>query len=355
MTLIAPRFGNDPTLTACKDGTHRMLAPETGEPVRMVQEALIDLGFPLPPPGADGQFGTDTGNAVVAFKTARSIFPNDPVVGVKTMTALDTECSDKPPAPFTDRAEWLSWRNRAAIPRVGVFDFTRADELARQGAGTSFTFDAVSGWIPATLQSALIQGLTALLDPTGSPAGPGTPPATWGVGPFDLYHCHLVLWTGGVLPVPPLVDGVGAALSNQMTLLRGSVSAPGAAPFDAAWTAAFRTQFLASGLLAKHTTLANDAISVATLAQPLLFVWHSFEHPRWRPAGMTPATPQRNWQSRVAPGTTPPVNFPFTNATMGTVTHHLFQIAFYVSKAGVITAMPGGGLETGSMLGLSGD
>ena len=186
MALIAPRFGSDPILTSRKNGTHRMLTPEAGPAVRMVQEALIDLGFAVPPPGADGTFGSGTGAAVVAFKTARGIFPNDPVVGVQTMTALDNECADKPPAPFVDRSEWASWRDRANFPRVGAFNFTRADELARRAAGRLFAFDAVSQWLPPLLQTALVQSLPALLDLGGSPAGPGSLPATWGVGPSDL-------------------------------------------------------------------------------------------------------------------------------------------------------------------------
>jgi peptidoglycan hydrolase-like protein with peptidoglycan-binding domain len=89
--LSNPRFAGDPVLEACLAGQHRMLAPESGAAVAKVQQALIDLGFPLPVHGADGNFNDETGVAVIAYKTDRQIFPNDPVVGRGTMTSLDAE------------------------------------------------------------------------------------------------------------------------------------------------------------------------------------------------------------------------------------------------------------------------
>ena len=103
MPLTNPRFAGDPVLEACLAGEHRMLAPETGPAVAKVQQALIDLGFALPLHGADGTFDDETGAAVVAYKTSRSIFPNDPVVGPKTMAGLDAEPALLSPAPVEDR------------------------------------------------------------------------------------------------------------------------------------------------------------------------------------------------------------------------------------------------------------
>ena len=91
--LTNPRFAGDPVLEACAAGTHRMLTPETGPAVAKVQQALLDLGFALPLHGADGVFNEETGAAVVAYKTDRGIFPNDPVVGPKTMASLDGEAA----------------------------------------------------------------------------------------------------------------------------------------------------------------------------------------------------------------------------------------------------------------------
>jgi hypothetical protein len=341
MSLTAPRFAGEPTLEACLAGTHRMLAPESGPAVRKVQEALFDLGFSQQRP--DSQFGTLTGDAVVAYKTDHNIFQNDPVVGPKTMAALDADCVDKPPAPFSDRDEFVSWRDRASVPRVGAFDFTRADELARRIAGQPFTFDAESGWLPGPLQLALMQSLSAFLDPFGSPLGPGQDPATWGVGPFDLYHYHLVLDTQGGLAPPVLLNA--SALTVQMVALRtAALAVPGAALANAIFSTELRRLLLASGLLPQFAALAIDGMNVATVAQPLIAVWHSFEHPpRWRPTAMTSASLQRHWQTQVAPTPTLPTTSFFQHATLGNFTHNLFQVSFYVSKAGVITAMQHGG------------
>jgi len=94
--LVSARFKGDPVLDACLDGTHRMLAPETGEAVRKVQQALLDLGFQLPVFGADNTFGSETAAAVTEFKIAQGIEPSDGVVGPKTMAALDALFADEP-------------------------------------------------------------------------------------------------------------------------------------------------------------------------------------------------------------------------------------------------------------------
>jgi len=94
--LVSVRFAGDPVLQACLDGTHRMLAPETGEAVRKVQQALLDLGFQLPVFGADGAYGDETAAAVTEFKIAKEIEPSDGVVGPKTMAALDALFADEP-------------------------------------------------------------------------------------------------------------------------------------------------------------------------------------------------------------------------------------------------------------------
>ena len=98
MSLTNPRFAGEPVLEACLAGEHRMLAPETGPAVAKVQQALIDLGFAPSLHGADGSFGDETGAAVVAYKSDRAIFPNDPVVGPRTMLSLDAEPDLLPPA-----------------------------------------------------------------------------------------------------------------------------------------------------------------------------------------------------------------------------------------------------------------
>jgi hypothetical protein len=357
MPLVSTRFESDPTLEDCLAGNHRMLALESGPAVRKVQEALIDLGFPLPLHGADSEFGSETGVAVVAYKRTQGLHPDDPVVGPGTMAALDRDCADKPPFPFADRAEWASWRDRAAEPTIGLFNFTRADELARRAAGTSFTFDANSTWLPPIFQTAITQSLSALLEPTGSPSGPGTDAATWGVGPFDLYHCHLVLSSSGALPVPQELQDGQLALRGRLDRLQKQAEAvPGAVPFNAVFGAAYRTLILSSDVRAFAGQLASDSLGAPPLAQPVRLVWHTFESERWRPATVVPTSPQRHWQTLLTPTLGTPIPFPFvTPAQLKLVADHLFEIAFIVTKAGVITAMPGSLIELLSVAGFSVD
>lgn len=97
--LRSPRFKGDADLEAVLRGALRLAAQGTaptpapvrsrGPAVAKVQQALVDLGHPLPRFGADGIFGSETGSAVKGFKTRMRIEPSDPVVGRATMAALD--------------------------------------------------------------------------------------------------------------------------------------------------------------------------------------------------------------------------------------------------------------------------
>lgn len=131
MPLTNPRFAGDPVLEACLAGQHRMLAPESGPAVAKVQQALVDLGFPLPGNGADGNFNDETGAAVTAYKTDRQIFPNDPVVGPGTMASLDAEPALAPAGSLNARlarAEALVAGMRATLDELaGVLAGLRDD------------------------------------------------------------------------------------------------------------------------------------------------------------------------------------------------------------------------------------
>lgn len=112
-TVQAQRFTGNPTLQACVDGQHRMLA---GEPdavaVRKLQSALSDLGYPVRG-GIDGIFAGGTGDAVVAFKTDEDLQPTDPVAARGTIGRLDAyfqhEVTDPDfPDPSADGLEDLT-------------------------------------------------------------------------------------------------------------------------------------------------------------------------------------------------------------------------------------------------------
>jgi hypothetical protein len=96
LVLSSKRFENDPVLTECLNGQHRMMRPESGPAVRKVQQALIDSAYPLPVFGPDSIFGQETEQAVSDYKSDRGIHPSDGVVGPGTMAALDAEFADEP-------------------------------------------------------------------------------------------------------------------------------------------------------------------------------------------------------------------------------------------------------------------
>jgi Putative peptidoglycan binding domain len=87
--MISPRFFGNDVLDACLAG-HRMFngSGDPPEAVALVQQALADLGFTI---DVDGNFGSETGDVVSAFKSDQGITPSDPVVGPETMGALDIE------------------------------------------------------------------------------------------------------------------------------------------------------------------------------------------------------------------------------------------------------------------------
>ncbi|HEV8430454.1 MAG TPA: peptidoglycan-binding protein [Pyrinomonadaceae bacterium] len=91
--LQSERFSGNERLENIFDGIQEQFLRfgSNGDAVVKVQQTLIELGFQLPKFGADGQFGSETGSAVSKFKVEHGISPSDPVVGPKTIGALDAE------------------------------------------------------------------------------------------------------------------------------------------------------------------------------------------------------------------------------------------------------------------------
>src|SRR4051794_34739714 len=95
------RFAGDSNLLSVLNGELRLAAAGTatfpapvlssGPAIQIVQQALIDVGYPLPLFGASGTFNSETGAVVATFKADWHLSPGDPVVGPKTMAALDKE------------------------------------------------------------------------------------------------------------------------------------------------------------------------------------------------------------------------------------------------------------------------
>ena len=73
----------------------------SGDDVRQLQEALIELGYDVGPDGADGQFGKNTYNAVIAFQKDHGLVA-DGEVGPLTYAAIEeamAEDGDVEPEP----------------------------------------------------------------------------------------------------------------------------------------------------------------------------------------------------------------------------------------------------------------
>lgn len=86
--LVSDRFSGNRTLEACLDGERRLGYGHSGRPVSLIQQALVDAGFPLPVYGVDGIFRSETRATVQRFQRSSSL-PATGVIDAQTMSALD--------------------------------------------------------------------------------------------------------------------------------------------------------------------------------------------------------------------------------------------------------------------------
>lgn len=108
--LRSLRFVDDPDLQAVALGRLRLGRPtdspypapigSQGSSVQKVQQALLDLGYPLPRNGDDGRYGQETYQAVLAYKRQFNIRTLsgylDGIVGTKTIKHLDSNFAPGP-------------------------------------------------------------------------------------------------------------------------------------------------------------------------------------------------------------------------------------------------------------------
>lgn len=99
--LTSPRFKGDPVLEGCFDNEQLLLSGSRGPAVAKVQQALVDLGHPLPKFGVDGIFASETKSAVKSFQAAKGLSGKavDGIVGPTTMGLLDTAVGGGGPSP----------------------------------------------------------------------------------------------------------------------------------------------------------------------------------------------------------------------------------------------------------------
>ncbi len=146
--LRSIRFAADPDLQAVALGRLRLGRPgdspypapirSDGSAVAAVQQALVDLGYPLVRSGVDGRYGNETYDAALRYKQDYKIRNArggiDGIVGPTTITRLDaqfpiaqvTTCSgwESDPESFAKRAA-ESYLRRVWKPGFKVFQIAR--------------------------------------------------------------------------------------------------------------------------------------------------------------------------------------------------------------------------------------
>jgi len=94
MALTSPRFASNQRLQQASENSPPLKAPETGEAVRILQMALVDLGYDMPITTAggtklpDGIFGAETTQTVRSFQMDNGL-DADGIVGRNTLATLE--------------------------------------------------------------------------------------------------------------------------------------------------------------------------------------------------------------------------------------------------------------------------
>lgn len=225
--LLSARFAGDPVLEACLNGTHRMLPFETGPAVGEVQRALLALGYLLPVFGADETFGTETATAVTRFKTDEGIEPNDGVVGVQTMAALDSYFVDEdappPPPPVPPPPPDPFGRRPSAVAKLPVAAGTVAAFAAKPGGSPWLHLDRTS----------VASGITAITTFPDSAQQGGNGLCTtaafaniWAQDAPDAYAAFAAaLFDNGAAELAPFQGGGGTRITASPDLMAADYGA----------------------------------------------------------------------------------------------------------------------------------
>jgi peptidoglycan hydrolase-like protein with peptidoglycan-binding domain len=132
VVLKSPRFASNQRLNRASENNPAMSRGESGEPVRIVQQELMDLGFSLPIStrkfgSPDGVYGNETVAKVRELQTKFKLGP-DGVVGRQTMTRLDgllpTAGKPLPPLPASGYTHKIRLHLRS-IDNPKVPEFTQ--------------------------------------------------------------------------------------------------------------------------------------------------------------------------------------------------------------------------------------
>jgi peptidoglycan hydrolase-like protein with peptidoglycan-binding domain len=125
MALSSPRFATNTRLQAAADNRPVMNWGEVGEAVRLVQQALIDLGARMPISlkrhgSPDGIFGDETKSRVCAFQVKHGLSA-DGIVGTNTLAKLDkllpAAGAALPPLP---KDSWITHRFKLVLRSIAM-------------------------------------------------------------------------------------------------------------------------------------------------------------------------------------------------------------------------------------------
>jgi Putative peptidoglycan binding domain len=165
MALRSPRFASNERLQRAANNHPPLCAGETGEAVRLVQQALIDLGFPMPISvrryaSPDGIYGDETTSRVREFQRKNGLNP-DGITGHDTLAKLDALLPNPAPSlpplptgPRFDRKVRLHFRS-AAMPVVP--EFTALANAQRVYAQINVQLEFASGLSMAVTNADLLR------------------------------------------------------------------------------------------------------------------------------------------------------------------------------------------------------
>ena len=95
MAFLCARFSGNPEIVKAGSNSPPLRQGSRGEAVRILQMALVDLGFGMPASTRsgsalpDGIFGAETAGVVTAFQRANGLTA-DAVAGAQTLARLDS-------------------------------------------------------------------------------------------------------------------------------------------------------------------------------------------------------------------------------------------------------------------------
>jgi len=113
MALRSPRFAGNARLQSAAQNAPPLRKGASGDAVRLLQQGLVDVGFPMPittnqgrlPP--DGIYGDETMNTVAKFQDREGL-QRDGVAGHDTLHRLD-ELLAAPPPVVTFPPDYRNW------------------------------------------------------------------------------------------------------------------------------------------------------------------------------------------------------------------------------------------------------